>query len=187
MRFSFFSQPRCNLCAIVVPPEAVSLPSDSRRLRAWAKTKSSGLTPLCRRLTSMVYDFGRRHGYNYHRDAASPRLGAGAFANGGRGGDSCRWSIDTTRHDGKPYWGCLASTGVNIPLIAKRTTVRPLYGLKAFSTTIATDINDLPVTSPHGSDFGDHAQILGHARDPNTTRGTAMTHRDKCCDPIPPD
>jgi len=27
---------------------------------------------------------------------------------------------------------------------------RPLYGLKAFSITIATNINDLPTTSPHG-------------------------------------
>jgi hypothetical protein len=33
-----------------------------------------------------------------------------------------------------------------------KPTKRPLYGLKAFSTTIATGINDLPVTSPHGSD-----------------------------------
>jgi hypothetical protein len=31
-----------------------------------------------------------------------------------------------------------------------RPTNRPLYGLKAFSTTITTDINDLPATSPHG-------------------------------------
>jgi hypothetical protein len=31
-----------------------------------------------------------------------------------------------------------------------RSNNRPLYGLKAFSTTIATDINDLPATSPHG-------------------------------------
>jgi hypothetical protein len=30
---------------------------------------------------------------------------------------------------------------------------RPLSGLKKFSTTIATDINDLPTTSPHGSYF----------------------------------
>jgi hypothetical protein len=38
---------------------------------------------------------------------------------------------------------------------------RPLYSLKAFSTTITTDINDLPVTSPHGSNFGHDAQIPG--------------------------
>ena len=38
-------------------------------------------------------------------------------------------------------------------------TVRPLYGLKLFSTTIARYINDLPITSPHGSDFGDDVEI----------------------------
>jgi hypothetical protein len=31
------------------------------------------------------------------------------------------------------------------------STVRPLYGLKKFSTTIAIHINGLPATSPHGS------------------------------------
>lgn len=31
---------------------------------------------------------------------------------------------------------------------------RPLCGLKAFSTTITSEINDLPTNSPHGSDFG---------------------------------
>jgi hypothetical protein len=30
---------------------------------------------------------------------------------------------------------------------------RPLDDLKEFSTTMAADINDLPTTSPHGSDF----------------------------------
>jgi hypothetical protein len=44
----------------------------------------------------MVYDFGRGHGYNYQRDTASPRLGGGAFANGGRGGDSML--IDRNQH-----------------------------------------------------------------------------------------
>ena len=43
---------------------------------------------------------------------------------------------------------------------------------------MATDINDLPLTSPHGSDFGDHAQILGLAPDPNATCGTATAHRN---------
>jgi hypothetical protein len=47
---------------------------------------------------------------------------------------------------------------------------------------MATDLNDLPVTSPHGSDFGHHAQILGLAADPNAARGTVTAHRDKCCD-----
>jgi hypothetical protein len=47
---------------------------------------------------------------------------------------------------------------------------------------MATDINDLPATSPHGSDFGDHAQIVGLASSPNARQGTAMAHRDACCD-----
>jgi len=76
---------RCRSC-----PCIFSRPSNSRRLRACAETKSSGATLLCSRLNSMVYDFGRGHGYNNQRDTASPRLGAGAFANGGRGGDPCR-------------------------------------------------------------------------------------------------
>jgi hypothetical protein len=29
---------------------------------------------------------------------------------------------------------------------------RPLFGLKAVTTTIDNDINDLPLTSPHGRD-----------------------------------
>jgi len=31
-------------------------------------------------------------------------------------------------------------------------TDRPLFGLKAFTTTIDNDVNDLPLTSPHGRD-----------------------------------
>jgi hypothetical protein len=38
---------------------------------------------------------------------------------------------------------------------------------------MASHINDLPTTSPHGSDFGLHPQILGLATDPNLIRGTA--------------
>jgi len=38
------------------------------------------------------------------------------------------------------------------PEVGAKTTYRPLYGLKVFWTTTATDINDLPATSPHGSD-----------------------------------
>jgi len=30
-----------------------------------------------------------------------------------------------------------------------------------FSTRMTTDINDLPATSPHGSDFGDMRKFLG--------------------------
>jgi hypothetical protein len=35
-------------------------------------------------------------------------------------------------------------------MIEERMDDRPLYDLKAFSITIATNINDLPTTSPHG-------------------------------------
>src|SRR5215467_13738595 len=56
-------------------------------------------------------------------------------------------------------------------------TTRPLGGLKEFSTTMVTDINDLPATSPHGSDFRHHTQILGLASHPSDTRGTAAAHR----------
>jgi hypothetical protein len=59
---------------------------------------------------------------------------------------------------------------------------RQLDDLKEFSTTMAGDINDLPATSRHGSDFGYNAQILGLASDLNATRGTVTAHRDKCCD-----
>ena len=41
-----------------------------------------------------------------------------------------------------------------------RAIDRPLDDLKKFSTTIASNINDLPATRPHGSDFGYHAQTL---------------------------
>jgi len=66
--------------------------------------------------------------------------------------------------------------------LSLRPTNRPLDDLKEFSTIMATGINDLPATSPHGSDFGDHAQIVGLASSPNARRGTAMAHRDACCD-----
>jgi len=56
---------------------------------------------------------------------------------------------------------------------------RPLDDLKKFSTTIVTDINDLPTTSPHGVDFERNAQILGLAPNPNAIRGTAKAHRDQ--------
>jgi hypothetical protein len=41
---------------------------------------------------------------------------------------------------------------------------------------MASHINDLPTTSPHGSDFGLHPQILGLASDLNVIRGTATAH-----------
>jgi hypothetical protein len=55
---------------------------------------------------------------------------------------------------------------------------RPLDGLKAFSTTIATDINDLPATSPHASYSEHDARNLGFASDQNTTRGTAASQSE---------
>jgi len=62
--------------------------------------------------------------------------------------------------------------------LSLKLTNRPLYGLKVFSTTIASDINDLPAISPHGSDSCNEAENLGFATDPNATRGTATAHRD---------
>src|SRR3989442_15755658 len=62
-----------------------------------------------------------------------------------------------------------------------RPTNRPLTDLKESSTTIATDINDLPATSPHGSYSEHDTRNLGFATDPNATRGTATAHRDTCC------
>ena len=55
---------------------------------------------------------------------------------------------------------------------------RPSDDLKEFSATIATDFNDLPRNSPHGSDLGENAQFLGLTTDPNARRGTAMAHYD---------
>ena len=58
---------------------------------------------------------------------------------------------------------------------------RPLYDLKALSTTIVIDINDLPVTSPHGSYSETIARNLGFGRDQNAIRGTATAHLDTFC------
>ena len=38
-------------------------------------------------------------------------------------------------------------------LIGRKLDDRPLDDLKEFSTRMTTEINDLPTTSPHGSDF----------------------------------
>jgi len=56
---------------------------------------------------------------------------------------------------------------------------RPLVDPRESSTTIATDINDLPTTSPHGSYSEHDSRNLGFATDPNATRGTAAAHRDR--------
>jgi hypothetical protein len=41
-----------------------------------------------------------------------------------------------------------------------QTDYSPLDELKEFRTAMASDISDLPTTSPHGSDFGYQAQTL---------------------------
>ncbi len=43
---------------------------------------------------------------------------------------------------------------------AERLFHHPLYGLKRSSTTIAKHLNDLPITSPHGSDFDATRKLL---------------------------
>jgi hypothetical protein len=60
------------------------------------------------------------------------------------------------------------------------TTDGPLSDLRESSTTIATDINDLPATSPHGSYSEHDERNLGFGTDPNATGGTATAHRDTC-------
>ena len=59
------------------------------------------------------------------------------------------------------------------PNLGLKPVKRPLLDLKGFSATMASHINELPTTSPHGSDFGLHPQILGLASDPNAIRDTA--------------
>jgi hypothetical protein len=54
---------------------------------------------------------------------------------------------------------------------------RPLSDLTNFCITMASDINDLPITSPQGSDFAHEEEILGLASDPNVACGTATAHR----------
>ena len=51
----------------------------------------------------------------------------------------------------------------------ERPADRPLDDLKEFSTTMASDINDLPATSPHGSDFGDMQKFLDFMRSERDT------------------
>ena len=58
---------------------------------------------------------------------------------------------------------------------------RPLYDQNGFSTTIASNINDLPTISPHGSDFGETAQIVGLAGGRNATYVTATAHHYTLC------
>ena len=45
-------------------------------------------------------------------------------------------------------------------LIGENVADRPLLDLKGFSATMARNINDLPTTSPHGSDLSHHAENL---------------------------
>ena len=60
------------------------------------------------------------------------------------------------------------------PLLA---VYRPLSGLKTFWTTIPTNINDLPATSPHGSRSNISRKCASFS-DPHGTRGTAMAHQN---------
>ncbi len=60
---------------------------------------------------------------------------------------------------------------------SRQSTDRHFTGLKVFSTTIATDINDLPVTSPHGSDFGAIRKLLKLHRFERSTRQSNGTPR----------
>jgi len=73
----------------------------------------------------------------------------------------------------------LAAKGAKTQLMAKTADDRPLLDLKGFSVTIATDINDLPTASPHGSYSEHDSRNLGFATDPNATRGTAAAHPDR--------
>jgi len=64
---------------------------------------------------------------------------------------------------------------------------RRFTGLKVFSTTIATDINDLPTTSPHGSDLGHDAENIGLTPDAKATLGTAAAQHHGHCEIGPTD
>jgi hypothetical protein len=58
-------------------------------------------------------------------------------------------------------------------------TDRPLCDLNGFSTTIASNVNDLPATSPHGRYSEHDSRNLGLASGRTTLRGTAMARHDK--------
>jgi hypothetical protein len=59
----------------------------------------------------------------------------------------------------------------------KTLTDRPLDDLNRFSTTIAAKINDLPVTSPHGSDFNAVRKFSELHRFERSTRHSNGTSR----------
>ena len=56
------------------------------------------------------------------------------------------------------------------PNLGLKPPNRGFTGLKAFSITIATDINDLPETSPHGGDFSTIRKFLKLHRFEQSTR-----------------
>jgi len=67
----------------------------------------------------------------------SPHFGVGNVSHRGLGSNhACQRVFDIYQERKSPYG--LGS--------------RPLFGLKAFTTTIDNDINDLPLMSPHGKD-----------------------------------
>ena len=57
---------------------------------------------------------------------------------------------------------------------------RPLCGLKAVSSTIATDINDLPATQPARKVLKHYADNLRVLTDPDKAYGTATAHQIEC-------
>jgi hypothetical protein len=62
-------------------------------------------------------------------------------------------------------------------LIEQGMADRPLGDLKELSTTKTNDINELLTIRLNGSDFWNHAGILGLASDPTAQSGTATAHR----------
>jgi hypothetical protein len=56
-----------------------------------------------------------------------------------------------------------------------------LLTMNADTGTIPADINDLSATSPHGSDFGQHAKLRDLHLPPNDARSTTAAYRDSCC------
>jgi hypothetical protein len=49
---------------------------------------------------------------------------------------------------------------------------------------MTSEINDLPTTSPHGSDFHHYAQFLGLISNPIAAPGTTTAHRHVFWEPV---
>jgi len=52
------------------------------------------------------------------------------------------------------------SWAVKSPVVAMTMDNLPLADQKVFSTTMVSNVNDLPATSPHGSDLGHRPKFL---------------------------